>query len=167
MLVSLKQSRDEVYNIIMKIYIIVDNVRSAYNVGSIFRTADGAGSCEILLCGISPTPEHLKVQKTALGAHNSVSWKYFKTTKFAIEYLKEKKIPILALETEKKAKHFQKFKYPNELGIIVGHETEGISKDTLSQCDDVIYIPMRGTKNSLNVANATSIILYEITKEND
>lgn len=150
-----------------KIYIIVDNVRSAYNVGSIFRSADGAGNCEILLCGISPTPNHIKVQKTALGAHESVSWQYFRTTKTAIESLKDKNIPILALETEEKAKHFQKYKYPNEVGVVVGHEIEGISKDIISLCDDVIYIPMRGSKNSLNVANATSIILYEITRDYD
>jgi 23S rRNA (guanosine2251-2'-O)-methyltransferase len=124
----------------MKIFVIVDNVRSAYNVGSIFRTADGAGSCEILLCGISPTPEHLKVGKTALGATETVAWKYFKTTQEAITYLKEK-------------------------GIVLGHETEGVNRDILEKSDKIVSIPMRGSKNSLNVASAAAIILYEITRK--
>lgn len=152
------------YNHEMKIIVMIDNVRSAYNIGSIFRSADGAGNCEIYVCGISPTPEHLKVAKTALGATESVTWKYFKTTQEAIKKLQSENIPIWALETEKNASDFQKIEYPQELAIIVGHETEGISKDILKISDKIIYIPMRGKKNSLNVANATSIFLYEATR---
>lgn len=150
----------------MKIYVVIDNVRSAYNVGSIFRSADGAGSCEIYVCGISPTPKHLKVSKTALGAGDTVSWKYFKTTKEAIQNLKDKNIPVYALETDENAIHFQKMEYPDEFAIVVGHETEGISQDILKISDKIVSIPMRGKKNSLNVANATSIFLYEATRDN-
>lgn len=148
----------------MKIHLVIDNIRSAYNVGSIFRTADGAGSCEIYICGISPTPENNKVQKTALDSTQFVPWKYFKSTLQAIEYLKEKNIPIWTLETEKDSSDFQKIQYPDEFALVVGHETEGVSKDIISKSDKIISIPMRGKKNSLNVANATSIVLYEATK---
>lgn len=145
----------------MKRYIVIDNIRSAYNVGSIFRTADGAGSCEILICGISPTPEHIKVKKTALGAHENIPWKYFKSTNLAIEYLKEKNIPVWAVEIDKNAVHFQKIKYPKDVAFILGHETEGIKKNILEKSDRIIYIPMNGQKNSLNVATCAGIILYE------
>ncbi len=90
----------------MKIYVVIDNIRSAYNVGSIFRTADGAGNCELLICGISPTPEHIKVGKTALGADQSVPWKYFKTTLEAVRWLKNKKVPVWSIELTEKAKHY-------------------------------------------------------------
>lgn len=149
----------------MKIFVIVDNVRSAYNVGSIFRTADGAGCCEILLCGISPTPEHVKVGKTALGATETVAWKYFKTTQEAITDLKEKGIEVLSIETGENAVDYREYEYPNEVGIVLGHETEGVNRDILEKSDKIVSIPMRGSKNSLNVASAAAIILYEITRK--
>lgn len=148
----------------MKIHLVIDNIRSAYNVGSIFRSADGSGSTTIYVCGISPTPEHLKVSKTALGANETVEWKYFKTTQLAIDELKEKGIPIFSLETGENSVDYREVEYPNEFVLVVGHETEGVNPHILSKSDKIISIPMRGKKNSLNVANATSIILYEITK---
>ena len=145
----------------MKIYVIVDNIRSAYNVGSIFRTADGVGCCEIFVCGISPKPDHIKVAKTALGATESVTWKYFKTTNDAIEFLKEKGVPVWSVELAPGAVNYTDVKYPEEVGIIFGHETEGVSRYTLEKSDKIISIPMNGKKNSLNVATCAGIILYE------
>ncbi|MCK9368355.1 TrmH family RNA methyltransferase [Candidatus Dojkabacteria bacterium] len=148
----------------MKIYVIIDNIRSAYNVGSVFRTADGVGCCEILICGISPKPDHIKVAKTALGATETVPWQYFKTTSEAIDYVKAKGIPVWSVELTPKAVNYTKVKYPNEVAIIFGHETEGINKYTLEKSDKILSIPMRGAKNSLNVATCAGIILYEAIK---
>ena len=145
----------------MKIYVIIDNIRSAYNVGSIFRTADGVGCCEILVCGISPKPDHVKVQKTALDATESVPWKYFKTVNDAIDFVQQKEIPVWSVELDPKAIEYTKVKFPNEVALIFGHETEGINKYTLEKSDKIIAIPMLGAKNSLNVATCAGIILYK------
>lgn len=150
----------------MKIHIVLDNIRSAFNVGSIFRTADGAGSVEkIYLCGITADVDNPKLEKTGLGAIELINSEHYDTTADAIEELKELNIPIYGVELLDIAKDFQKIGYPSELAIVLGHEKKGIQKEILDLCDDIIYIPMRGLKESLNVANAASIILYEITRE--
>lgn len=148
----------------MKTVVVLDNIRSAYNVGSIFRTSDGAGNCEIYLCGISPTPEHSKVEKTSLGSTNTVKWRYFKTTKEALELLKEDSIPIYAVEITDKAKKYTAIKYPKTVAIVLGHETEGVNRHILDMCDEHIVVPMNGKKESLNVATVAGIVLYEIIK---
>lgn len=148
----------------MKIYVVLDNIRSAYNVGSIFRTSDGAGDCEILVCGISPTPEHNKVAKTSLGSTESVAWKYFKTTQEALEYLKEKKVPIYSIEITPSAKEYTNVKYPQEVAVVLGHETEGVNRRVLELSDEQIFVPMHGKKESLNVATVAGIVIYEIIK---
>ncbi|KKR06182.1 MAG: tRNA/rRNA methyltransferase (SpoU) [candidate division WS6 bacterium GW2011_GWF2_39_15] len=148
----------------MKIYVILDNIRSAYNVGSIFRTADGAGDCEILLCGISPTPEHIKVFKTALGSTNSVPWKYFKTTQEAVQFIKDKKVPLYSIELTDRAKVYHQLTFPQDLAIVLGHETEGVNRHILEQSNEHIFVPMNGKKESLNVATVAGIVIYEIVK---
>ncbi len=148
----------------MKIYVILDNIRSAYNVGSIFRTSDGAGDCEILICGISPTPEHNKVAKTSLGSTDSVPWKYFKTTEEAIEHVKSMNIPIYSIEITPEAQEYTQVKYPQDIAIVLGHETEGVGRRILEISDKHIYVPMRGKKESLNVATVAGIVIYEIIK---
>jgi 23S rRNA (guanosine2251-2'-O)-methyltransferase len=149
----------------MKTIVVLDNIRSAYNVGSIFRTADGAGNCEIYICGISPTPEHNKVAKTSLGSTDFVPWKYFKTTKEAIEDLKEKSVPIYAIELTDKAEKYSDVQYPDTTAIILGHETDGVDRHILTMCDKHIVVPMNGKKESLNVATVAGIVLYEIIKK--
>jgi tRNA G18 (ribose-2'-O)-methylase SpoU len=152
----------------MKIHIVLDNIRSAFNVGSIFRSSDGAGSVEkIYLCGMTADVGNPKLEKTALGAINMVKSEHFETTKEALDILKERNIPIYAVELTENAKHFQKFKYPEEFALIFGHEKMGVKDDVISLCNDVIYIPMRGKKESLNVANTASIMLYEVTRNID
>jgi len=149
----------------MEIYIVLDNIRSAFNVGSIFRSADGAGGVKkIYLCGITTDIDNPKLDKTALGATDMVPSEHYDTTLEAIEELKEKGIPIYCVELTKDAQNFQEIKYPQKVALVFGHEKKGINQDILKRADKVVYIPMRGRKESLNVANCASIILYEITR---
>ncbi len=153
-----------------EIIIILDNVRSTFNVGSIFRTADAAKNTKICLCGITPTPENPKMKKTSLGAEKTVKWKYYNNTLDVISELKNEKTPIYAVELTKKSKHFQKFKYFDEknerIALIFGHEKNGISEPVLEQCNDYIYIPMKGKKESLNVCITASILIFEALRYN-
>ena len=150
----------------MKIHIVLDNLRSAFNVGSIFRSADGAGSVEkIYLCGITTDIDNPKLEKTALGALETVKSEHYDSTQEAIKELKERDISIYSIELTEDAKNFQDIKYPKEIAIVVGHEKKGIDEDILKLSDKKIFVPMRGFKKSLNVANCTSIVLYEITRE--
>ena len=150
----------------MEIHIVLDNIRSAFNVGSIFRSADGAGSIEkIYLCGITADIDNPKLEKTALGALDLIESEHYDTTLEAIDELKDKNIPIYAVELTDDAKNFQKVKYPEEVAIVLGHEKKGVDDKILDICDKKIMVPMRGFKESLNVANCASIILYELTRE--
>jgi tRNA G18 (ribose-2'-O)-methylase SpoU len=150
----------------MKIHVVLDNIRSAFNVGSIFRSSDGAGSVEkIYLCGITADIDNPKLQKTALGALDMVDSEYYNTTLDAIDEIKSQNIPIYVIELTDDAKNFQEVKYPEELAIVFGHEKKGVSKEIIEAASENIMIPMRGMKESLNVANCATAILYEITKE--
>ena len=150
----------------MEIHIVLDNIRSAFNVGSIFRSADGAGSVKkIYLCGITTQIDNPKLDKTALGATEMIPSEYYDTTMEAIGELREKGIPIYSVELTDDAQNFQEIKYPEKIALIFGHEKKGVDEEILKKVDKKIYIPMRGKKESLNVANCASIILYEVTRE--
>ncbi len=150
----------------MEIHIVLDNIRSAFNVGSIFRSADGAGSVKkIYLCGMTTDIDNPKLDKTALGATEMIPSEHYDSTMEAIDELREKGIPIYSVELTENALDFQKVKYPEKIAIVLGHEKRGVSDEILRKVDKSIYIPMRGKKESLNVANCASIILYEITRE--
>lgn len=150
----------------MEIHIVLDNIRSAFNVGSIFRSADGAGSVKkIYLCGITTEINNPKLDKTALGATEMIPSEHYDTTMEAVEELKEMGIPIYSVELTNDAQNFQQIEYPNKIALIFGHEKRGVDEEILRKVDKTIYIPMRGKKESLNVANCASIILYEITRE--
>lgn len=150
----------------MEIHIVLDNIRSAFNVGSIFRSADGAGSVKkIYLCGMTTDIDNPKLDKTALGATEMIPSEHYDTTMEAINELRENGIPIYSIELTEDAIDFQKIKYPQKIAIVFGHEKRGVSDEILRKVDKSIYIPMRGKKESLNVANCASIILYEITRE--
>lgn len=150
----------------MEIHIVLDNIRSAFNVGSIFRSADGAGSVKkIYLCGMTTDIDNPKLDKTALGATEMIPSEHYDTTLEAIEELRENGIPIYSVELTDDAENFQQIEYPNKIALVFGHEKRGVDQDILSRVDKKIYIPMRGKKESLNVANCASIILYEITRE--
>ncbi len=141
---------------------ILHNIRSCYNVGAIFRTADAVGIDKIYLTGYTPSPKEKpeKIKKTALRAEKFVSWEKKRNLKKLIEKLKKKGFKILALETEKKALPYFKFKPKFPLAILVGNEVRGIDKRTLKKADFVLKIPMFGKKSSLNVAIAFSILAY-------
>lgn len=150
----------------MKIHVVLDNIRSVFNVGSIFRSSDGAGSVEkIYLCGMTSPIDNPKLDKTALGATGMIDSEHYDTTQEALDELKKKNIPIYSIELTDDAENFQKVEYPDEVAIVLGHEKIGVDEEILNGCDKKIFIPMRGKKESLNVANCASIILYEITRE--
>ena len=150
----------------MKIHIVLDNIRSAFNVGSIFRSSDGAGSvAKIYLCGITAEIDNPKLEKTALGATDMIPSEHYDTTMDAIEELKGFNIPVYSIELTDESVNFQEFEYPNEFAIVFGHEKWGVAEDILKVSDKCIEVPMRGMKESLNVANTASIILYEATRE--
>jgi tRNA G18 (ribose-2'-O)-methylase SpoU len=151
----------------MKLHIILDNIRSAYNVGSIFRTADGTGCAQLYICGISPDGNHPKVKKTALGSTGSVQSQHFNTTQEAINLMKERNIPVYAVELDEKAVGYTEIEYPEEVALVLGHETEGIKKNILDMCDKIISVPMRGKKESLNVATVAGIVMYEAIRNHN
>lgn len=140
---------------------LLDNIRSAFNVGSIFRSADGAGLCHLYLCGVTPTPDHSKVAKTALGAEQSVAWSYHRNAVMLARNLRTQGCTLWALETENEAQPvFDAVNLaapPTPLVLVVGNEVVGIDPDLLALCERCISIPMAGRKRSLNVATAFGV----------
>ncbi len=147
-----------------EIYLILNNIRSAYNVGSIFRTADAVGVAKVYLCGYTPTPENPQVAKTSLGAERSVNWKHCAQAWRLVDELKSKGVNIVALEQAEASRDYKKLKPKFPLAVVVGHERAGVEVSLLKRADSVWYIPMRGKKESLNVAVATGIFLYSLSK---
>jgi tRNA G18 (ribose-2'-O)-methylase SpoU len=148
-----------------KIIVILDNIRSTYNVGSIFRTSDSTLISELLLCGFTPHPPKKELEKTALGALNTVKWQYFKKTSDAIAYAKEQNYKVVAVElTDKKRLYTDVKKEEFPIAIVLGNELTGIDDKIIELCDDAIEIPMYGIKHSLNVSVATGIVLYELCR---
>lgn len=146
-----------------EIYLILDNIRSMENVGSMFRTADAAGIKKIYLCGITAKPPRKEIDKAALGAVDFVEWEYVENLKFLISDLKKRGISIIALEQDTRSIPLSTFHpLPSSTALIVGNETDGISKEILDLSDQILEIPMYGKKNSLNVAVATGVALYNI-----
>lgn len=145
----------------VRLHLIIDNVRSAYNIGSFFRTADATGCAMLHICGISAHPPNPKLEKTALGALDSVPWKYHDNTLDAIASLKSQNIPIFAIEQTNDSIDYREVKYPNPVALILGHELNGVHDLALDAADTTVHIPMRGKKSSLNVATAAGIILFE------
>ena len=149
--------------------VLLDNIRSIQNVGSIFRTANGAGVTAIYCCGITPTPTNRlgvlrsQFEKTALGAEQNINWHYEKDIATRINILKKQEVYIIALEQSEQSIPYHTYTPPHDnIALIVGNEVEGISKKILEQVDDVIEIPMHGTKESLNVAVAFGIAIFSL-----
>lgn len=145
-----------------KIVLVLHNIRSRYNVGSIFRTADCAGVNKIYLCGITPKPPHSKISKVALGAEEYVAWEECRQTGRVIDKLKNKGYQILALEQSNKSINYSKFKPKFPAALILGAEVTGLSARLLNKCDKIIEIPMCGQKESLNVSVACGISIFQI-----
>ena len=148
--------------------IILPNIRSRHNVGSIFRTADGAGVDKMYLAGYTPQPPHKDIDKVALGAEKTVPWEHAKQTARLIKKLKTAGYTIVGLEQTRKSVTIYEWKPTFPLALILGNEVTGIPRDLQKLCDTMIEIPMYGMKNSLNVSIAAGIVLYYIAqfKEN-
>ena len=147
------------------ITVLLDNLRSAFNVGSIIRTADCARLEKIICCGITAHPPHKKLEKTTLGALEYITCEYRKTVMEAVLELKSRHIPVYALELTNRSRILWKTRFPLPLGLILGNEALGVSHEVLREADDIIEIPVLGFKNSMNVAVAFGIVLYEIQRQ--
>lgn len=147
-----------------EIIVICHNIRSAHNIGSIFRTADGAGVSKIILGGYSAHPPHPKIEKTALGAEKIVPFEKVWPTWRTIDEFKKIGYHIIGLEKTKKIPGVNIFdfqpKFP--LVLILGNEVKGLSSEIIKRCDQIVYIPMRGQKESLNVAVAFGVAIYSL-----
>ena len=144
--------------------IVLDNVRSLNNVGSVFRTADAFLIESVYLCGITGFPPHKEIQKTALGSTESVSWKYFKTTLEAVNTLKENNFNVYAIEQTESAIMLNNFmpSKRQKLAVIFGNEVKGVQQEVIDVCTDVIEIPQVGTKHSLNIAVSVGIVMWDL-----
>ena len=149
----------------LPIYAMIDNVRSLYNVGSIFRSSDGALIEKLYLVGYTPHPPRKEIDKTALGATATVPWEYQKDPAALMRKLKNEgiKICVLELTTESKP-HFELLKSDFPICLVVGNEITGISQEIIREADMAIEIPMFGTKQSLNVAVAYGVVLYDCVR---
>lgn len=148
------------------IVLVLDNIRSMNNIGSIFRSADAFCLQKLYLCGITATPPHREITKTALGATESVDWQYESSTKQCVQNLKAQGYQVYALEQTRQSIYLQNFKASKTpIAIVLGNEVEGVEQEVIDICDDVIEIPQLGTKHSLNVSVSCAITLWEICKQ--
>jgi 23S rRNA (guanosine2251-2'-O)-methyltransferase len=146
------------------VVIILDNVRSLNNIGSIFRTADAFLLESIYLCGITACPPHKDIQKTALGATETVSWKYFKTTGEAVSELRKAGYRIYAVEQTTSSLPLHEFTpvKGQKTALVFGHEVNGVDEEIIRHCDDCIEVPQYGSKHSLNIAVCAGIVIWDI-----
>jgi 23S rRNA (guanosine2251-2'-O)-methyltransferase len=146
--------------------IVLDNVRSHNNVGSVFRTADAFLTKKIYLCGITAKPPHRDIQKTALGATESVEWSYHESTLHVVMELKANGYKIIGVEQAEGSVELQNFKTETgqEYALIFGHEVNGVDQNVLDLCDICVEIPQFGTKHSFNIAVSAGIVLWELNK---
>lgn len=161
-----RSTLDTIHNVKkLPVYVILNSIRSSYNVGSIFRTSDGAMIKKLFLCGYTPHPPHKEILKTALGSTESVDWEYVKDPRKVIQKLKSEGVKICALEqTDKSIQYHNPTKADLPLAVIVGNEISGVSQDLIDLCDFSIEIPQYGIKQSLNVAVAYGISIFELRK---
>lgn len=151
----------------LPVIIVLDNIRSLHNVGSVFRTSDAFGVEEIHLCGITATPPHREIHRTALGATDSVDWKYFASSKESVSHLKENGYTILAVEQTDQSIALHSF-IPNKsakLALVFGNEIYGIDETLFPFFDHAIEIPQVGTKHSLNVSVSVGIVIWDLSNK--
>jgi tRNA G18 (ribose-2'-O)-methylase SpoU len=145
-----------------KFILVLPDIRSAHNVGAMFRTADGAGVDKIYLCGYTARPPHTQLDKVSLGAEKWVPWEYSKQTWRLLGELRERGYNIVALEQTKTSEELYKWKPKFPLALVVGNEKTGVTKSLLKYCDSSVVLPMRGRKTSLNVSVAAGVAMYYI-----
>ncbi|MCK5857543.1 MAG: RNA methyltransferase [Bacteroidales bacterium] len=151
----------------MPVRIILDNIRSLVNVGSVFRTSDAFLIKEVVLCGITATPPHREIQKTALGATESVDWRYVESTAEIVKELQSKKVKVYAIEQADNSKMLDNFKFDfdQEIAFVMGNEVKGVSDEVMALVDDCIELPQFGTKHSLNISVTTGIMIWEVFQQ--
>lgn len=150
----------------LPLVVVLDNVRSQYNIGSVFRTADAFRVECICLCGISATPPHQEIHKTALGAEDTVSWKYFKETKDAIEELKNNGYVVYSVEQAEGSMMLESLSLDKhrKYAVVLGNEVKGVQQEVVDMSDGCIEIPQYGTKHSLNVSVTAGIVIWDFFK---
>jgi len=148
------------------IIVVLENIRSAYNVGSVFRTCDAFLIEAIYIIGYSAKPPHKEIKKTALGAEESVAWKYFKNTAEAFVELRLMNYKIYAVEQAENSYrlHAANFRQNEKIAVIFGNEVTGVEQSTIDNCDGCIEIPQLGMKHSLNIATAAGVVLWELVR---
>jgi len=146
---------------------VLENIRSAYNVGSVFRTADAFLLEALYITGYTCVPPHKEIKKTALGAEESVDWKHFTNATEAIKDLKEQGYKVYAIEQALNSHQLQQveFNTHEKIAVIFGNEVTGVEQETIAQCDGCIEIPQLGMKHSLNIATAAGVVLWEIVRK--
>ncbi len=144
---------------------VLENVRSAYNVGSVFRTADAFLIDAIYLIGYTAKPPHKEIKKTALGAEETVAWKHFASAAEAIKSLRQEGYMIFAVEQVEKSISLEKFDPSDNIAVIFGNEVTGVEQTTITLCDGCIEIPQLGMKHSLNIATAAGVVLWELVRK--
>lgn len=152
----------------MPLVVVLDDVRSMYNVGSVFRTSDAFRVTAIHLCGITARPPHAEIHKTALGAEDSVEWEYFPSAKDSVRTLQEQGFKVFAVEQAEGSTMLQNLSLGNDKGkyaIVMGNEVKGVNQEVVDMCDGCIEIPQFGTKHSLNVSTTAGIVIWEFAKK--
>lgn len=151
----------------LNLVVVLDNVRSLNNIGSIFRSSDAFVVESICLCGISATPPNAEIHKTALGAENSVDWKYYETTEEALTDLKQQDYYVYAIEQAKNSVMLDELELDadRKYAIVLGNEVKGVSQQVVDMCDSCIEIPQLGTKHSLNVSVAGGIVIWDFFRK--
>jgi 23S rRNA (guanosine2251-2'-O)-methyltransferase len=144
------------------VIIVLDNIRSLNNIGSIFRSCDAFRIEKLILCGISTPPPHRDIHKSALGAELSVDWNYFEHTTDAVADLRIKGYTVFAVEQTTRSISLKDFKLSGPAAFVFGHEIHGVSPEVLAQCEAAIEIPQYGTKHSFNVAVSVGIVLWQM-----
>lgn len=146
------------------VIVVLENIRSAYNIGSVFRTSDAFLIEAIYIIGYSATPPHKEIKKTALGAEESVAWKHFATSAEAIAVLRDMQYKVYAIEQAVDSIHLQNFDQKENIALIFGNEVSGVEQDTIGLCDGCVEIPQLGMKHSLNIATAAGVVLWEMVR---
>jgi len=149
----------------MPSYAVLDNIRSVWNVGSIFRTADAVALAGLCLCGMTATPPRPDMEKTALGATLSVPWNYWRDSATAVREMKERGLKIIALEQSPQSVGWEEYTYPFPHALVVGHEVSGVRPEILELADEVVEIPMAGSKHSLNVAVSFGVLAFAVRRQ--
>ncbi len=161
----INQDREQPLQVTHPIVVVLDKLRSAYNVGNIFRLADTCGVERVVTCGYTATPPHKKLEKTALGSEKFVSVEHRDTSLEAVRSLKEKEYFVVGIETVNGSPNLWDIQLQFPVAFVLGNEALGVEKETLAECDAIARLPVYGFKNSLNVANCAAVVLYNAIRE--